>query len=41
MSNGLDIKCKYTITPISDISTLSSDDIANIHNSLKELTDSL
>jgi hypothetical protein len=41
MSNGLDIKCKYTITPISDISTLSADDIANIHNSLKELTDSL
>jgi hypothetical protein len=41
MSNGLDIKCKYTITPISDISTLSSDDIANIHNSLKELTNSL
>jgi hypothetical protein len=41
MSNGLDIKCKYTITPISDISTLSSDDIANIHNSLKKLTDSL
>jgi hypothetical protein len=41
MSNGLDIKCKYTITPISDINTLSADDIANIHNSLKELTDSL
>ena len=41
MSNGLDIKCKYTITPISDISTLSADDVANIHNSLKELTDSL
>jgi len=41
MSNGLGIKCKYTITPISDISTLSADDIANIHNSLKELTDSL
>jgi hypothetical protein len=41
MSNGLDIKCKYTITPISDINTLSADDIANIHNSLKVLTDSL
>jgi hypothetical protein len=41
MSNGLDIKCKYTITPISDINTLSADDIANIHNSLKELTDSI
>jgi hypothetical protein len=41
MSNGLDIKCKYTITPISDINTLSADDISNIHNSLKELTDSI
>ena len=41
MSNGLDIKCKYTITPISDINTLSADDVANIHNSLKELAESL
>jgi hypothetical protein len=41
MSNGLDIKCEYTITPISDINTLSADDIANIHNSLKKLADSL
>jgi hypothetical protein len=41
MSNGLDIKCEYTITPISDISTLSADDVANIHNSLKVLADSL
>jgi hypothetical protein len=41
MSNGLNIKCEYTITPISDINTLSADDIANIHNSLKKLADSL
>jgi len=41
MSNGLDIKCEYTITPISDINTLSADDVANIHNSLKKLADSL
>jgi hypothetical protein len=41
MSNGLNYKCQYDIVPISDIKTLTADDVANINNALDKLTVSL
>lgn len=41
MSNSLNYKCEYNIVPISDINTLTADDIANINQSLDKLVSSL
>jgi hypothetical protein len=41
MSNGLNYKCQYDIVPISDIKTLTADDVANINNALDKLAVSL
>jgi hypothetical protein len=41
MSNGLNYKCQYDIVPISDINTLTADDVANINNALDKLAISL
>ena len=41
MSNGLNYKCQYDIVPISDINTLTADDVANINNALDKLAVSL
>ena len=41
MSSSLNLKCDYRIVPISDIHTLTEDDIRNIKNSLEALAHSL